>query len=286
MTAGARGPSFRYFRAPSALPGFGLAFGYTLVYLALIVLIPMAGLALKAASLGIAGIIDIITEARTLAALRTSFGVSLAAAGFASLFGLAIAWVLTRYHFPGRRLIDAMVDLPFALPTAVAGIALGAIYAPNGWVGAQLAPFGIKVAFTPLGIFVALVFVSLPFAVRTVQPLIEEIDRELEEASATLGAGRLQTVWRVMLPPLVPAVLTGLALGFARAVGEYGSVIFIAGNLPYVSEIAPLLIVIKLEEFDYAGATAIALIMLVIAFSTLLVINLIQAWARRRFGHV
>ncbi|MBX3539913.1 MAG: sulfate ABC transporter permease subunit CysT [Chelatococcus sp.] len=285
-SAGARSPSFRHWRAPSALPGFGIAFGYTLVYLALIVLIPMAGLALKSASLGIAGIIDIITEERTLAALRTSFGVSLAAAGFGSVFGLAIAWVLTRYHFPGRRLIDAMVDLPFALPTAVAGIALGAIYAPNGWVGAQLAPFGIKVAFTPLGIFVALVFVSLPFAVRTVQPLIEEIDRELEEASATLGASRLQTVWRVLLPPLVPAVLTGFALGFARAVGEYGSVIFIAGNLPYVSEIAPLLIVIKLEEFDYAGATAIALIMLVISFSSLLVINLIQAWSRRRFGHV
>ncbi|MBS7696573.1 MULTISPECIES: sulfate ABC transporter permease subunit CysT [unclassified Chelatococcus] len=276
----------RRWRAPSALPGFGIAFGYTLVYLVLIVLIPMAGLALKAASLGLAGLIDIITEERTLAALRTSFGVSLAAAGFASIFGLAIAWVLTRYHFPGRRLIDAMVDLPFALPTAVAGIALGAIYAPNGWVGAQLAPFGIKVAFTPLGIFVALVFVSLPFAVRTVQPLIEEIDRELEEASATLGASRLQTVWRVMLPPLVPAALTGFALGFARAVGEYGSVIFIAGNLPYVSEIAPLLIVIKLEEFDYAGATAIALIMLVISFSSLLLINLIQAWSRRRFGHV
>jgi sulfate transport system permease protein len=273
------------FPKPSAIPGFALTFGYTILYLGLIVLIPLAVLLLKASSLGIAGFWAVVSEPRVLAALRISFGLSIAAAAVDSIFGLLIAWVLTRYSFPGRRLVDAAVDLPFALPTAVAGIALAALYAPAGWIGGLLAGFGIRVAFTPLGIFIALVFVGLPFAVRTVQPLIAEIDREVEEASATLGGSRIQTLWRVILPMLVPAMLTGFALAFARSVSEYGSVIFIAGNLPYVSEIAPLLIVIKLEEYNTAGATGIAAIMLGISFVTLLAINLVQAWSRRRFGH-
>jgi sulfate/thiosulfate transport system permease protein len=270
----------------SVLPGFGVTLGYTLLYLGLLVLLPLGALVVKASGIGLAGIVATATEPRVVAALRTSFNISFLAAGVASLFGLLIAWVLTRYDFPGRRLIDAIVDLPFALPTAVAGIALAALYAPNGWVGALLEPLGLKVAYTPLGIFIALVFIGLPFTVRTVQPLITEIEHELEEASATLGASRWHTFWRVLLPPLFPGVLTGFALAFARAVGEYGSVIFIAGNLPYVSEIAPLLIVIKLSEYDYTGATVIATIMLAISFSALLLINLLQAWSRRRFGHV
>lgn len=274
------------FRTRSVIPGFGLAFGYTLVYLGLVVLIPLAALVLRASGLGFSGLWAVASDPRVVGALRISFGVSLASSLTAAVFGLLLAWVLTRYSFPGRRLLDAMVDLPFALPTAVAGIALATLYAPKGWVGGLFTPYDIKIAYTPIGIYIALVFVSLPFTVRTVQPLIAEIDRELEEASATLGATRLQTLVRVLAPPLLPAVLTGLALGFARAVGEYGSVIFIAGNLPYVSEIAPLLIVIKLEEFDYTGATAIATIMLMISFSILLLINLIQAWSRRRFGYV
>jgi len=274
------------FRQPSAIPGFGLAFGYTLLYLGLIVLLPLAALVVRASSLGLAGFWNALADARVLAALKVSFGLSFAAALVDAVFGLLAAWVLTRYRFPGRKLLDAAVDLPFALPTAVAGIALAALYAPNGWIGGLLAPLGLKIAFTPLGIFVALVFVGLPFAVRTVQPLIAEIDREIEEAAATLGASRTRAVWTALLPPLVPATLTGFALAFARAVGEYGSVVFIAGNTPYVSEIAPLLIIIKLEEYNYAGATVIAAIMLAISFLTLLAINLIQAWTRRRFGHV
>lgn len=270
----------------SVLPGFGVTLGYTLLYLGLLVLLPLGALVAKASGIGFAGIVAVALEPRVAAALWTSFSISLVAAGVASLFGLLVAWVLTRYDFPGRRIVDAIVDLPFALPTAVAGIALAALYAPNGWVGAFLDPLGLKVAYTPAGIFIALVFIGLPFAVRTVQPLIVEIERELEEASATLGASRWRTVWSVLLPPLLPGVLTGFALAFARAVGEYGSVIFIAGNLPYVSEIAPLLIVIKLSEYDYTGATVIATIMLAISFSALLTINLIQAWSRRRFGHV
>jgi sulfate/thiosulfate transport system permease protein len=273
------------FRQPSALPGFGLALGYTLVYLGLIVLLPLAALVVQAAGLGPRGIWAVAAEPRVLAALRISFGLALAAALLDCLFGLLIAWVLTRYEFPGRKLIDAAVDLPFALPTAVAGIALATLYAPNEWIGALLAPWGIKVAFTQAGIFVALVFVALPFAVRTVQPLIVDIDRGIEEASATLGAGRWQTVRRVVLPLLMPAMLTGFALAFARAVSEYGSVIFIAGNLPFVSEIAPVLIVIRLEEYNYPGATAVAVIMLALAFCILLAINLLQAWSRRRLGH-
>jgi sulfate transport system permease protein len=273
------------FRRPSVLPGFNLAFGYAVVYLCLIVLIPLAGLLIRASTAGFEGLWAAATEPRVAAALRVSFGVSFAAALVDVAFGLLTAWVLTRYRFPGRKVLDAIVDLPFALPTAVAGIALAAIYAPNGWIGALVAPLGLKIAYTPLGIFVALVFVGLPFAVRTVQPLIAEIDRELEEAAATLGASRTRAIWTVLLPPLLPAVLTWFALAFARAVGEYGSVIFVAGNIPYVSEIAPLLIIIKLEEFDYTGATVIATVMLAISFLTLLAINALQAYSRRRFGH-
>ncbi len=271
---------------PSVIPGFGITLGFTLTYLALIVLIPLAALAIKAASLGGGPILAIAADPRTVAALKLSFGTALVAALINVPFGIVTAWVLTRYRFPGRRFFDAVVDLPFALPTAVAGIALTALYAPNGWLGHLLAGFGIKVAFTPLGIIVALVFIGLPFVVRTVQPVIEDLDRELEEAAATLGASRRQTLFRVVLPVLTPAVLTGFALALARAIGEYGSVIFISGNIPYVSEIAPLLIVIRLEEFSYAAATVVAAIMLAISFLMLLVINLIQLWSRRRFGYV
>ena len=264
-------------REPSVIPGCGLTFGYTLACLGLVVLLPLSALAVRASGIGLQGIWDIAAEPRVASALRVSFVTSLIAALVATVFGCIIAWVLTRYSFPGRRLVDALVDLPFALPTAVAGIALASLYAPNGAIGALLAQIGIKAAYTPLGIFIAMVFIGLPFAVRTVQPLIAEIDPEVEEASATLGAGRAATLAKVVLPPLVPALLTGFALAFARGVGEYGSVIFIAGNLPYVSEIAPLLIVIRLSEFDYDGACAIAAIMLIISFVTLLAINLIQA---------
>ena len=269
-------------RAPSALPGFGLAYGFTWLYLGLVILLPLAAVVLWAASLGPARLFAIALEPRTLAALKLSFGLSLAAAALNVVFGLLLAWVLTRYEFPGRRLVDAAVDLPFALPTAVAGIALSAIYAPNGWVG-SLVPF--RIAYTQLGVFVALVFIGLPFVVRTVQPVLADLDHALEEAAATLGAGRARTIVSVVLPILGPALLTGFALAFARAVGEYGSVIFIAGNIPYVSEIAPLLIVMRLEEFDYAGATAIATAMLALSFAILLFVNLIEAWSRRRLGH-
>ena len=273
------------FRRPSIIPGFGVTLGFTLTYLSLIVLIPLAALFVRSTSLGWEGFWRLALDARTVAALRVSFGSALIAATVNAVFGVLLAWVLVRYRFPGRALIDAMIDLPFALPTAVAGIALTALYAPNDWLGPFLALLGLKVAFTPLGIIIALIFIGLPFVVRTVQPVLADLDRELEEVSATLGAGRLQTIVRVMLPPLVPAILTGFALALARAIGEYGSVIFIAGNIPFVSEIAPLLIVIRLEEFNYAGATAIAAIMLAISFAMLLAINLIQAWSRRRFGY-
>lgn len=276
----------RQFRQPSVIPGFGLTLGYTLTCLSLIVLLPLAALLVRASGLGFSGIWEVATDPRVASALRVSFGVSLLAALTSSVFGGIVAWVLTRYEFPGRRIIDAVVDLPFALPTAVAGIALASLYAPNGLVGEQLAKIGLEVAYTPVGIYIAMVFIGLPFAVRTVQPLIAEIDKEVEEASAILGSTRFGTLVKVVLPPLIPAVLTGFALAFARGVGEYGSIIFIAGNLPYVSEIAPLLIVIKLSEFDYGGACAIASIMLAISFVTLLAINLIQAWSRRRFGYV
>jgi sulfate/thiosulfate transport system permease protein len=240
---------------------------------------------LRSAGLGWEEFWRLATDDRTLAALKVSFLTALIAAGINAVFGLLLAWVLVRYRFPGRRLIDAFIDLPFALPTAVAGIALTALYAPNGWVGQLLAELGIKAAYTPTGIVIALTFISLPFVVRTVQPVIEEIDRELEEAAATLGAQRLQTIGRVIVPMLLPPLLTGFALALARAVGEYGSVIFIAGNIPYVSEIAPLLIRIRLEEFNYAAASAIATEMLVISFAMLLAINLLQTWSRKRFGY-
>lgn len=272
-------------KEPSIIPGFGLTLGFSLAYLCLIILIPLAGLVWRASSLSAGEFLGILTDERTLAALKISFGTALIAAVINAIFGVLICWILVRYEFPGRRLIDAMVDLPFALPTAVAGIALSALYAPQGWIGSWFTPFGIRIAYTPIGITIALIFIGLPFVVRTVQPVMEEIDREVEEAAATLGANRFQTVFKVLLPSLTPAILTGFALAFARGVGEYGSVVFIAGNIPYVSEIAPLLIVIRLEEFNYAGATAIATIMLAISFAMLLVINLIQAWSRGRYGH-
>ena len=277
--------AFGALRAPSVIPGFGLTLGFTLSYLALIVLVPLAALLFRSAGLGWSEFWALAADERTIAALRLSFGAALAAACINAVFGLLLAWVLVRYRFPGRRLIDAFIDLPFALPTAVAGIALTSLFAPNGWVGQFLAPLGLKVAYTPLGVVVALIFVSLPFIVRTVEPVLAEIDREIEEAAATLGANRRQTILRVLLPTLLPALLTGFALALARAVGEYGSVIFIAGNIPYVSEIAPLLIVIRLEEFNYGAATAVAALMLGISFGMLLLINLIQAWSRRRFGY-
>lgn len=272
------------FRQPSVIPGFGLTLGFSLAYLTLIILIPLSGLVWRSASLGWTDFFAIATDRRTVKALEISFGTAFVAAAINVVFGTIVAWVLVRYRFPGRRIIDAMVDLPFALPTAVAGIALTTLYSPKGWMGSLLAPLGIKVAYTPLGIVIALVFIGLPFVVRTVQPIIEEIDKEVEEAAATLGANRFQTISKVLFPGLAPAVITGFALAFARGVGEYGSVIFIAGNLPYVSEIAPLLIVIRLEEYDYAAATAIATIMLALSFLMLLIINLIQARTRKRYG--
>jgi sulfate transport system permease protein len=285
MTAASETRAGWQFRRPSIIPGFGLTLGFTIAYLTLIILIPLAGIVWRTSGLGWEGFLAVASDDRVRRALQISFGTSLAAALVNLVFGTLVAWVLVRYRFPGRRIVDAAVDLPFALPTAVAGIALAAIYAPNGWVGQLLAPLGIKIAFTPAGIVVALIFIGLPFVVRTVQPVMQEIDAEVEEAAATLGASRFQTICRVILPGLAPAVLTGFALAFARAVGEYGSVIFIAGNIPFVSEIAPLLIVIRLEEFDYAGATAIAAIMLLLSFLMLFVINLVQAWSRRRYGY-
>jgi sulfate transport system permease protein len=272
------------FRRPSVIPGFGLTLGFTLAYLCLIVLIPLAGLVLRPAEIGWSGFWHTVTAPRVLAALRLSFGAALVAASINGVFGLIVAWVLTRYRVPGQRVIDALVDLPFALPTAVAGIALTALYAPNGWIGQWLEPLGIKVAFTPLGIVLALTFIGLPFVVRTLQPVLQDLDFEVEEAAHCLGASRTQTFWLVILPSIMPALLTGFALAFARAVGEYGSVIFIAGNMPMVSEIAPLLIVIKLEQFDYAGAAAIGVVMLAASFVLLLAINLLQRWGRRWQG--
>ena len=271
-------------KRPSVLPGFGLTLGYSLLYLGVIVLLPLAGLILRPVELGWTGFLKAVLEPRVLAALRLSFGAALIAAIVNAFFGLIIAWMLVRYRFPGRRIVDALVDLPFALPTAVAGIALTAICAPNGWIGALLAPLGIKIAFTPLGVVIALIFIGLPFVVRTVQPILLDLELEVEEASFTLGASRFQTLARIILPVILPALLTGFALAFARAVGEYGSIIFIAGNMPMVSEIAPLLIVIKLEQFDYAGAAAIGVVMLAASFVMLLVINLAQRWSRRWAG--
>ncbi|MBZ9884004.1 sulfate ABC transporter permease subunit CysT [Mesorhizobium sp. CA10] len=272
------------FRQPSVIPGFGLTLGFSLAYLTLIILIPLSGLVWRSAALGWADFWAIAVDRRTLNALKISFGTAFLAAVVNVVFGTIVAWVLVRYRFPGRRIADAMVDLPFALPTAVAGIALTTLYAPNGWIGELLMPLGIKVAYTPLGIVVALVFIGLPFVVRTVQPIMEEIDKEVEEAAATLGASRFQIITRVLFPGLAPAIITGFSLAFARGVGEYGSVIFIAGNLPFKSEIAPLLIVIRLEEYNYEAATAIAAIMLALSFVMLLVVNLVQTWSRKRYG--
>ena len=266
----------------SALQGFGLTMGLTLTWLSLLILLPLAGLFVKTAELSPTQFIDIVTSPRTLHALKISFGLAFAAALVNLVAGLIVVWALVRYRFPGRRIFDAIVDIPFALPTAVAGIALTTLFAQKGWLGAPLAALGIKVAFTPLGIFVAMIFIGIPFVVRTVQPVLIDLDVELEEAAACLGASRWQTVVRVILPSLTPAILTGFALAFARAVGEYGSVIFIAGNLPNVSEIAPLLIVIRLSEFRYADATAIAVVMLVVSFLIIFVLNRLQRWAQTR----
>jgi sulfate transport system permease protein len=266
----------------SPIPGFGLTLGFTLAYLSLLVLIPLAGVFVKAAGLGFDGLWQALASPRVFAALKLSFGTALAAAAINAVFGFLVAWVFVRYEFPGKRLFDAMIDLPFALPTAVAGIALTALYAGNGWIGQFLEPQGVKVAFAPLGIVVALTFIGLPFVVRTVEPVLRDAEKELEEAAASLGASRWQTVTRVIVPAVLPALITGFALAFARGVGEYGSVIFIAGNIPQVSEIAPLLIIIKLEEFDYAGATAIAAAMLVLSFALLLLINGLQSRVRNR----
>ncbi len=266
------------------IPGFGLTLGYTMLYLSLIVLIPLSAAFIRGFGLGWEHFWEVVTAPRVLASLRLSFGAALIAATVNAFFGLIVAWVLTRYEFPFKGIVDAMVDLPFALPTAVAGIALTTLYAPSGWLGGTLLPLGIKVAYTPLGIVVALLFIGLPFVVRTLQPVLEELDQEVEQAAATLGASAWQTFVRVILPALWPSLLTGFALAFARAVGEYGSVIFIAGNRPMKSEIAPLLIITKLEQYDYAGATAIAVVMLMLSFLLMFAINALQGWALTRHG--
>ena len=270
-------------RQRSILPGFGLSLGFTLTYLSLIVLVPLAATFIRTAGMSWDDFVAAVASPRVLAAYRISFLASFAAASVNAVFGLLVAWVLVRYSFPGKRVVDALVDLPFALPTAVAGIALTAIYSKNGWVGQWLEPHGIKVAFSELGVFVALTFIGLPFVVRTLQPVLEELEPELEEASACLGANRWQTITRVILPELMPPLITGFALAFARALGEYGSVVFISGNMPMRTEIVPLLIITKLEQYDYRGATAIAVVMLVASFSLLLVINLLQKWSRRYY---
>ena len=265
-------------------PGFNLSLGYTIVYLSLIVLIPLSAVVIKSLSLTPEVFWNTVTSPRVLASYRLSFGAALIAGSINAVFGLILAWVLVRYQFFGKRIVDALIDLPFALPTAVTGIALTAIYSKNGWVGQYLEPLGIKVAFTPLGVLIALIFIGLPFVVRTVQPILEDLETELEEAASNLGANRLQIFQKIVFPILLPALLTGFALAFARAVGEYGSVVFIAGNIPMVSEITPLIIITKLEQYDYAGATAIALTMLIISLVLLLVINGLQAWSAKRSG--
>ncbi len=266
------------------LPGFGLSLGFTIAYLSLIVLIPLSAVFLKSVGIGWEGLWEILTSERILKSLQLSFGASLLAAFINVIFGVLLAWCLVRYNFFGKRLVDALVDLPFALPTAVAGIALTALYAETGWVGQYLIQAGIKVAYTPIGITLALIFIGIPFVVRTVQPVLSDIETELEEAAATLGANRMQTIFKVILPMLFPAMLTGFALAFARGVGEYGSVIFIAGNLPFKTEIAPLMIISRLEEMDFAGATTIAVVMLILSFAILLFINMLQTWIYRRSG--
>ncbi|CAP42244.1 sulfate ABC transporter permease subunit CysT [Bordetella petrii] len=285
--SGGAAPAGRRRNRPGVLPGFGLSMGYAVLYLSLLVLIPLAALPIKSAGLGWDGFWQAVTAPRVVASYRLTFGAALLAALVNLVFGMLVAWVLVRYRFPGKKILDALVDLPFALPTAVAGIALTALYAKNGWLGGPLERWlGLKVAFTPLGIVVALIFIGIPFVVRTVQPVLEDIEREIEEAAASLGASRWQTIRRVLLPTVLPALLTGFALAFARAVGEYGSVVFIAGNRPMVSEITPLLIISKLEQFDYAGAAAIATVMLLLSFVLLLLINLLQGWQARRCGRL
>jgi sulfate transport system permease protein len=270
--------------ANRVIPGFGLSLGFTIFYLALIVLVPLSAIFLKTFTMTWDAFWHAVTSERVMASYRLSFGAALIGAAINVVFGGIVAWVLVRYQFPGKRFVDALVDLPFALPTAVAGITLTALYSSNGWIGKYLEPLGIKVAFTPLGVVIALTFIGLPFVVRTVQPVLEDAERELEEAAASLGASPLQTFFRVILPGITPALLTGFALAFARATGEYGSVVFIAGNMPMVSEITPLFIITKLEQYDYTGATAIAVVMLVVSFLLLLAINLLQAWTRKRAG--
>jgi sulfate transport system permease protein len=266
----------------NVLPGFNLSLGFTIFYLSLIVLIPLSAAFIKTSSLSLHEFWVAVASPRVVASYKLTFGASLIGASINAVFGLLTAWVLTRYTFPGKRIIDALVDLPFALPTAVAGIALTAIYAPNGWIGSLLAPHGIKVAFTPIGVVIALTFIGLPFVVRTVQPVLEDLEAETEEAAASLGANRWQTFTKIIFPAIAPALLTGFSLAFARAIGEYGSVIFIAGNMPMVSEITPLIIITKLEQYDYAGATAVAVVMLIISFLLLLAINGLQWWSSRR----
>ncbi|MUT64332.1 sulfate ABC transporter permease subunit CysT [Paenibacillus sp. NEAU-GSW1] len=269
-------------RSKNVLPGFGLSLGFTIAYLSLIVLIPLAGVFIKTSGLSWSEFWAVILDPRVLASYRVSFSTAFFAALVNLVFGLLVAWVLVRYRFPGKKIIDSLVDLPFALPTAVAGIALTAIYAPNGWVGSLLEPLGLKVAYTPLGITIALIFIGIPFVVRTVQPVLQDFEKDTEEAAVMLGAYRLRTFWKVVLPELMPALLTGFALAFARGIGEYGSVVFISGNMPLKTEIAPLLIMTKLEQYDYAGATAIAAVMLVVSFLLLLLINFFQWRINRR----
>jgi sulfate transport system permease protein len=273
-------------RRHRVLPGFGLSLGFTLAYLSLIVLVPLSAVFIKAGGMSWADFTAAVASPRVVASYKLTFGASLIAAAINVVFGLLLAWAITRYTFPGRKLVDALIDLPFALPTAVAGIALTAIYAKNGWLGQFLEPLGIKIAFGPPGVLVALIFIGLPFVVRTVQPILEDLDAEFEEAAASLGATRWQAITRVVLPALLPPLLTGFALAFARAVGEYGSVIFIAGNIPMVSEITPLMIISKLEQYDYRGATAIAAVMLMASFSLLLLINGLQSWSAKRTGRI
>ena len=274
-------PMARARNSRSILPGFGLSLGFTLAYLGVIVLLPLSAAFLKTAGMSAHDFFAAVASPRVIAAYRLSFGASLAAGMVNMLFGLIVAWVLVRYSFPGKRIVDALVDLPFALPTAVAGIALTSLYAPNGWIGRWLAPLGFRVAFTWTGVFVALTFIGLPFVVRTVQPVLQELEPEIEEAASTLGANRWQAITRILLPELMPSLLTGFALAFARALGEYGSVVFISGNMPMKTEIVPLLILTKLEQYDYRGATAIAVVMLVSSFVLLFLINLLQKWSRR-----
>jgi sulfate/thiosulfate transport system permease protein len=269
-------------RQPSILPGFGLTLGFSTFFLSAIVLIPLAALVIRTASMGFDDFLRILLHPRAIASYRLSFGASLLAAVINSVFGFIIAWTLVRYEFPGRKLIDALIDMPFALPTAVSGIALTAVFAENGWIGQQLAPYGIKVAYTWIGVTVALTLIGMPFVVRSIQPALQEVQRDLEDAAETLGAGRFYIFRRIILPTVLPALLTGFTLAFARGLGEYGSVVFIAGNLPYQTEITPFLIFVKLEEFDYAGAAALGFIMLVMSFVMLLAINLLQTWGRRR----